>query len=295
METIYYNSTKNIRIDEFIKKTFPDLSINILYKTFRKKDIKVNGKRINNNFPIKNGDKVDIYIDKKYLYNLKNNELEIVYEDENILITNKPQGISVQGTENISLIKLVNSHYKNIPNVEPRLCHRIDRNTGGLVIISKNKTIHNAILNEFGYIKKFYICYVNGIIEKPYEELKAYLIKDSKTSKVSIFNEYIKNSKKIITIYKLISAKNNISKLEIYLKTGRTHQIRAHLAHIGYPLIGDGKYGLNKINKEYSLKYQTLWAYKFNFCFPENSKLSYLNNKKIEIAPPNKFKKMFGF
>ncbi|MEN8905772.1 MAG: RluA family pseudouridine synthase [Clostridiales bacterium] len=296
METIQYKDSKNIRIDEYIKNSFPHLSKNKLYKSFRKKDIKVNGKRVQIDFSLNNGDIIDIYINKEYLFiTPEKYPIEIVYEDKNILVINKSQGISVQNDKysDICLIDIVRKYYK--PNNDLRLCHRLDRNTGGLILLSKNKTIHDTIINEFNHIHKFYICYVNGIVKKVYSNLTAYLKKDSKTSNVSIFDSYVKNSKKISTTIRILSQDEKITKLEVYLKSGRTHQIRSHLAYLGFPIIGDGKYGTNKINKKYNLKKQALWAYKISFDFPKNSILNYLNSKKLEVVPNKIFTDIFNF
>lgn len=286
----------NKKIDKVISLLFPKLPKNFLHKAFRKKDIKVNNVRINSSYIVSLGDVLEIYIIDDILYGKKTNKsldysnfFDVVYQDENLMIVNKIQGLPVHNdktNDNYNLLDLV-TKYLSASKITPLLCHRLDRNTGGLVLIAKNVKTFDVLsekikLNE---VKKYYKCLVYGKPSKQTALLRAYLFKDKKLSKVFIKDIWQKNYTEILTKYKLISYKNNVSTLEIELLTGKTHQIRAHLAHINLPILGDGKYGLNKINVNFPYKFQALWAYKLKFDFKKDCHLSYLNNKTFCVTP----------
>lgn len=263
---------------------------NINYPTFckllRKKDIKINGKRINKDILVYENDRIDIYLPKE-LEETKVN-IDKVYEDGNILVINKPANIEVTGTK--SLTEIINKQYTNC-EYQPQPCHRIDRNTTGLVMFAKNKEALEILLKKFKEheIEKHYLALVYGIPNKKEERLEAYLFKDQKKSQVYISDNFKKGYQKIITKYTVLEKrKDNTALLDVEIETGRTHQIRAHLSHIGYPIIGDGKYGKNEINKQFGKKYQMLCSYKLKFDFQsESGILSYLTGKEIVLKNIN--------
>lgn len=272
----------NKKLSYFLYSHFTGLSSSTFHKSLRKKDIRINDKRINEDQIVHEFDTITIYIIDELLY--KTYDIKTVYEDENILIVDKPSDLEVV-SENILEETLTNILNKKYPFISP--CHRIDRNTTGLVLFAKNKQALDILLNKFKNkeIKKFYKCEVLGRMPKKEELLKAYLFKDNKKSKVYISDTPKKGYVEILTKYTVLSEnKNNTSILDIDLITGRTHQIRAHLAHIGHPIIGDGKYGINEINKKFGLKHQQLINYKIIFTFKSDSSiLNYLNEKVISI------------
>lgn len=231
------------KLNNFLLDNFNGLSLNTIYKALRKKDIRINNVKINENCTLHEGDEITIFIKDEFLY--KSFDLNIIYEDENIIVVNKPQGIEVvsNNMEEITLTKLLLDRYSSIEFPSP--CHRLDRNTYGLVLFAKNKETLDILLNKFknNEIEKHYKCMVYGIPKIKEKTLEAYLFKDSKKSLVYVSDEPKKGYQKIITSYKVLSEsqKNNTSILDVTLHTGRTHQIRAHLAHIGHPIIGDRK------------------------------------------------------
>ena len=231
------------KLNTFLLDNFNGLTLNTIYKTLRKKDIRINSVKISENCTINEGDEITIYLTDDLLF--KTIKLDIVFEDNNILVVNKPTDIEVVSNDKneITLTKLVLDHFSSLDFPAP--CHRLDRNTCGLIVFAKNNESLEILLDKFKNmeIDKHYKCTVYGIPKVKQTTLTAYLFKDSKKSQVYISDESKKGYQKIITSYKVISEnkENNTSILDVTLHTGRTHQIRAHLAHIGYPIIGDRK------------------------------------------------------
>lgn len=271
----------NKKLDKFIFDKFPSLSSGLFYKTLRKKDFRVNNIRISENIALHTADEIKVFISDELLEN--NISLPVIYEDDNILIINKPINMEVTNESN-SATSILGKKYSYI-----KPCHRLDRNTSGLVLFAKNEPSLNLILDAFKNheIEKHYMATVYGIPKVKKARLTAYLFKDSKKSLVYISNEPKKGYVKVVTSYTVVKEdkKKNTCILDINLETGRTHQIRAHLAYIGFPIIGDGKYGKNEINKKFNQKTQLLECYSLKFNLKnDNNILQYLNGKTFLIS-----------
>ena len=297
------------RLDKFLTKAL-DLPVGLLYKSIRTKKIKVNRKRAENNTVLMEGDTIQCFLAEEFFGKLDEADgvtlsldriqpkLDIVYEDENILLLNKRPGVSVHEDEDSKVNTLIahvqaylyqKGEYnpKDEQSFAPALCNRIDRNTGGIVIAAKTAEALR-VMNEkirLREIDKLYLAAVHGIPERKEATLTGYLIKDEKLNKVRVFDKNPpKGAKNIITKYKVVATRGSDALIEVELLTGRTHQIRAHMAYIGHPLIGDGKYGVNKGDRAEGYKYQALYSYKLRFAFEgEPTALEYLNGKEFSI------------
>ena len=301
------------RIDKFITKTLPDLPKSMMYRLFRKKDIKINGKRCEISAVISAGDIITVYVKQEFSDGKKpdmtflecTDNLNIIHEDENILIVFKPMGLDSHSNSTNTYDTLINrikrylyNKREYVPENEnsfaPALCSRLDRNTSGLVISAKNsfalREINEAIRN--GNIHKIYHCVTVTPPPKNQDIISAYHKKDDTRNIVRISEQKADGYKKIKTGYKVLERKNNLSLIEVTLFTGRTHQIRAHLAHIGAYILGDGKYGNVALNKRYGVFRQALCAYSLKFALPEKSPLAYLN--ELNINAPEPFREYFS-
>lgn len=286
-ELIVPEKFNNKKLQSFLTYNFPSLSNSLFYKTLRKKDIRINDLRISENVILHTGDNVKIYISDEFLSPVIQKEINVIYEDSNIIIADKPAQIEVVG--NNSLTTLLKNQL-NLQYLEP--CHRLDRNTTGLILFAKNQEALNILLDKFKNheIEKHYIAMVYGIPKDRVKTLQAYLFKDNKKSQVYISEVAKKGYVPITTKYAILSTNKgkNYSVLDVELLTGKTHQIRAHLAYIGYPIIGDGKYGKNEINKRFGAKTQRLCSYKLKFAFKTDSTLlNYLNGKEFVLDEKN--------
>lgn len=294
------------RLDKFINKCFPNIPYSLLYKYIRKKRIKVNGKKEEISYRLKENDILELYINDELLeksnkssdFKAASEDIEILYEDDNIMIINKKAGLIVHPDDDIKVDCLVNRiksylfkkgefNPENENSFAPALVNRIDRNTSGIVIAAKNAEslrILNLKMKERELHKK-YICILCGTLKKDTGILKAFLDKNSSENKVYISDKMKnKNYKTILTKYSVIDKSKKFTLAEIELLTGRTHQIRAHMAYLGHPLLGDGKYGVNRINREMGYKYQALCAYKLKFDFKDKDNLlGYLDGKEFGV------------
>lgn len=295
----------NQRLDKFVTKSVPLLPKTLLYKYIRIKRIKVNGKRAEISTRLQENDVVEMYINdeffeeapQKYDFLKASKNLNIVYEDENIILCDKKAGVLCHPDDKEYTDTLIDRIKRYLyekgefnPDSEssfvPALVNRIDRNTGGIVIAAKNAE-SLRILNQKmkdRELHKFYLCIVHGTPKAKSGLLEGYLHKNEDKNIVKISKTQFGDSKEIRTKYSVLDSKNGLSLIEVELLTGRTHQIRAHFASIGHPLLGDGKYGTNAQNKKYGYKKQCLYSYKLVFDFKSDAGiLEYLNGRDFTV------------
>ncbi len=301
-EFIINRNDSGQRLDKFVLKAVPRLPQSMMYKAIRNKRIKINGKRAEISSRLCEGDTVQMYLNDEFFDSVRETEfmsvssvLNIIYEDENIMLLDKKNGMVVHEDDDNTADTLINRVKRYLydkgeydPNAEnsfaPALCNRLDRNTGGIVIAAKNaeslRILNQKIRDR--EIEKYYLCITAGVPSKRADTVTAYLEKDSASNTVKVTDRKSSTNKTIVTSYRVIRDNGSLALVEIKLGTGRTHQIRAHMAHIGCPLLGDGKYGINRINREYKVKTQALYSYRLKFAFSsESGCLEYLNGKEF--------------
>ncbi len=307
MKEFYINKNDaGQRLDKYLAKSFPLLPQSLMYKYIRSKRIKVNNKRSEISYRVQVNDLVSLYINDeffevkqpKYDFLSAGKALKIVYEDENIILIDKPTGLLSHPDENnfndTAITRVKRYLYEKgeyNPSDEmsfaPALVNRIDRNTSGIIIGAKNaealRILNEKLKNR--ELKKLYLCVVIGKLKKQEGIIEGFLQKNEKQNKVYISEEANRSTKSIATKYSVIDSKNGLSLVEVELLTGRTHQIRASFAHLGTPLLGDGKYGTNAQNKQFGgYKKQFLYSYKLSFDFKTDAgALNYLNGKTFEV------------
>lgn len=298
------------RVDKFLSKTLRGLPPSLLYKYFRKKCVKINGVHADKAQMLRAGDKLTLYISDEFFADGEKQptpsflrlepHLSVLYEDENVLFAEKRAGQIVHSDDKEETDTLINHVLGYLyrrgeydpaseQSFTPALCNRIDRNTAGIVIAAKNaealRCMNEAIRS--GWVTKEYLCAVHGIVTDNSGTLRGYLIKDEAKNEVRVFREKPGDprARSIVTEYRVLSRHNGLSLLRVHLVTGRTHQIRAHFASIGHPLLGDGKYGVNREDRQIGYKYQALYSFRLSFAIPEGQPLSYLTGKTFAVSP----------
>ncbi|MDE6031787.1 MAG: RluA family pseudouridine synthase [Oscillospiraceae bacterium] len=313
-EIIIAKNDAGQRADRFLAKAYPNLTPPLVCKLMRKKRIKLNGAKTEPNVKLKEGDVFRFYLGEELLskqavkrandFHEVPSDITVVYEDGNILLVDKPVGMPVHEDNDNTADTLINrilcylwkrGEYdpESEQSFTPALCNRIDRNTCGIVIAAKNaeslRVLNQKVRDR--ELVKLYLCVVSGVPEPREGTLTAYLQKLEQENRVIISDRKTPENLTIKTKYKVLEIRGEppVSLMEVDLLTGRTHQIRAHFAHIGHPLLGDGKYGDNRLNKQLGFRYQALCSYKLAFRFTTDAGcLEYLNGREFTVGNKDK-------
>lgn len=299
------------RFDKYLFKLFKNAPTGILYKQLRCKNITLNGKKAKGNEILVSGDSVCVFMSDETIARFSGENISegsakadssalcVVYEDDNIILADKPAGVLSQkaAPDDVSMNEYLISYLlsggmkkESLIAFTPAFCNRLDRNTSGLMLGGKTlaglQGLSGIIKNRS--LEKYYLAAVCGVINES-GRIEGWLRKDERANKVRVEAHEFAGSSKIVTEYEPIAHKDGITLLKLRLVTGRTHQLRAHLASIGHPILGDPKYGDRRLNSEYGIKRQLLHSYEVVFPDMEGA-LSYLSGKSFRTEIPWKQK-----
>ena len=302
LKELIFKGSKPVRLDIYLSNEYPLIRPNVLNKFLRQNKVKVNGAKAAAGQKLVKGDIVSLYINDDYLivpnkdnaFLFASSQVEIIYEDDNLFVVNKPSGISVIDDNWQVFDTLVNRikhyyHKNGIENNTPQLCHRIDTGTSGIVVLAKNDDALEFMFDMFRnkHLKKKYICAVKNNHKIKDGIYKGYLTKNSQRGFVTVSDKPLNNaSQNIETGIKTLDQFDKYRLMEIDLYTGRTHQIRAHMAYLGMPVLGDSKYGDNNLNRQLKLKYQLLCSCYLKLGYIEDERYNYLSFKEFNCPAP---------
>jgi 23S rRNA pseudouridine955/2504/2580 synthase len=298
------------RIDRFLSGEDTGLSRSALQGLVAEGHVLCNGKAPAKSLKLKAGDIILLEIpDAKPIEAVPQEiPLDIIYEDENLMLLNKRPGLLCHADEHEKVNTLITHiqaylyqkkewNPRDEHSFTPALCNRIDRNTGGIVIAAKNaealRILNDKIRDR--EIAKYYLCIALGRVEPPKGRIECFLRKDEKSNTVRVYHRPVPDGRSAITLYQTLQTRGELSLLEVELLTGRTHQIRASMADLGHPLLGDGKYGVGSVNRKYGETHQALYSYRLRFDFPTDAGiLEYLRGQEFQVDEVPFQKKYFG-
>ena len=270
----------------FLRRVLPDVPESVFRKLFAARDVKLDGIRVSKDTLLHAGQELCAFLPSGQP---AGSALRVVYEDRDVLLVNKPAGVSVERDEpaSISLTGLCRLYVrgKDPESFPPVPCHRLDNKTSGLCLFAKNEAAEAILLDAFRNrtVDKYYVCLVRGIPKPPAAVCSAYLLKDAAKGRVCILDREAPGARPVVTGYETLES-GPVSRLRVHLVTGRTHQIRAHLASLGHPVLGDDLYGdrdFNRLHKSRSLKLCAV-----SLALHTGGRLPALDGKTFEIDPP---------
>lgn len=293
MRTTVTREQDGLTLTLLLRQCAPDVPPWAVREALRRREVRVDGERVSQDVRVREGQEVRAFFPKSAVAAREDGlpAPSVVFEDAHVLLIDKPQGLPSQSEENplsgdSALTRAVAYlRGKGEKTDQVHLCHRLDVQTGGLLLLVKDDAAYASALQAFSErtLQKFYTCRVKGCPGQREAVMRAYLRKDAEISRVSVTDYPARGAQEIVTAYRVLEA-GELSRLEVELMTGRTHQIRAHLAHIGHPILGDDKYGDRALNRRLGLRRQQLWATKL--VIHAQGALVYLNGRSFTTECP---------
>ena len=288
-ESIVPAEAAGMRVIELVRKSLPDLPESTLRRIFASRDVKLDGVRVSRDTAVRAGQALKVYVPDAADVPEEPVSLSVVYEDDDVLLVNKRSGISVEsdarGGQTLTDLCAAYVLGKNQDAFPPAACHRLDNRTCGLCLFAKNPEALAILQDVFRArtLEKYYICLVRGIMKPPSAVCKAYLVKDARRAVVRVTDRPEEGARPIITGYDTLES-GPVSRLRVHLVTGRTHQIRAHLAALGHPVLGDDLYGDRDFNRREKARSLKLCAVSLKL--DTGGRLPRLDGRTFSVSPP---------